>query len=637
MEDFAASHPPPELDPFCLPQETRGRFWMFMAAAIAFTWSLGAWWVEVPNIYTLNWWAEPELQEHFEQLKTSMEWTSIKPESIALFRQSRIFRQSLEYFKFQLGRILISFGIAVVTGLLAVVLYLLHPIILARRYQVISLETPMAEEETSRLSVIAGIAPPRISLKPGLLDGLAFGRKGKEILALGGQRVLLARRWTAHIRAVALHEMAHIANGDIRTRVGSSSLWIALAAMLALVGALTIGTSLLLTGKGRIPVFRLSFVPAETETFLAASGAMLARSLLLLLAVWWLWSELIRAREFYADARVATWGFRKPLLETLRLGEANSGRRSFGRRHPPHTVRIEHLEHPEKLFHTSRRLAFLTGLLLTLLSAQMTPFSTDLTFIMVCVCTPLVFLLGPLAILVLPIVFFGVLCLLAYLVTGALGTQVQRQTIAELATTPHHQWGYLRLIKTAFFFALGLEAGLVLSPFNTFGFGKTALWVSAWLLILTFLVWLWLVFLKGTTRFLLGGSQAKAQGTRRWLNLLSTAILAALLGSALVFRLTIEAGYHFDRVSSLTPPGTDPVEFFMVMFLMTSFFLLGGALALYIGLGFLTGLAAIRRVFLCGAKCPHCADPAPSLLLVGRRCRACGTLLAPWPFLGESS
>ena len=637
MGDTTATIEPLELDPFALPQETRGRFRMFIAAAVVFAWSLGSWWVEVPNLYTIDWRAEPELQKHFDRLKESLDWKTIDPEAIVLFRKSRLFRQVTEFLQFQIGRIPISICITALCGMIALTLYCWHPVFVTRRYRITPLEAPEAAKEMSRLSAIAGIDPPRIAIKPGFLDGLAFGRKGREVLALGGPCSIFRRRWTRHTRAVVLHEMAHLVNGDIRTRVGSSSVWIALTTNLSVVGMLAVGASFLLLGKVQIPVFRPSFLPAEAEPFLVGGETTFIRTLVLLLVVWWLWSELVRAREFYADARVATWGFREPLLETLRLGEANAAKKRFGQRHPPHIARIQHLENSGKLFHVSRRLSFLTGLLLALVGAQMTPLSTDMTFILMSICTPLVFLLGPVALLVLPAVFFGVLCLLAYLVTGALGTQVQRETIAELATTPHHRWGYLGLLRTAVFFALGLETGLLLSPFNPFSLGRAALWVSVWLFVLTFLVWLWLVFLKGATRFFLGASPTPAHGVRRLITVLSTVLLAALLGSALVFRLTIEAGYSFDRLSELAPKGTNPVEFFVMMFLMSSLFLLVGALALYLTVGFLTILAATLQLLLRRAQCLRCGDPATPLLLVGRRCRACKAPLAPWPFLGESS
>ena len=79
------------------------------------------------------------------------------------------------------------------------------------------------------------------------------------------------------------------------------------------------------------------------------------------------------------------------------------------------------------------------------------------------------------------------------------------------------------------------------------------------------------------------------------------------------------------------------MEFFVVMFLMSSLFLLGGALALYLALGFLTMFAAILQLLLRSVHCLRCGDRATSLLLVGRRCQACQAPLAPWPFLGDFS
>ena len=201
---------------------------------------------------------------------------------------------------------------------------------------------------------------------------------------------------------------------------------------------------------------------------------------------------------------------------------------------------------------------------------------------------------------------------------------------------PHSRWGYVRLSRTAFFFALGLEAGLLMSPLAPVGLGKAAIWVTAWVLILTFLTWIWLVFLRGASRFILGSSPLAPRRSRQLITLLSTVILAALLGSAVLFRLTIEAAYHFDRISQLNSAKNNPVEFFSVMFVLTSLFSLCGALALYLVLSALTGFVASFRIFVRQNRCSHCQEPAPPLLLVGRRCKACGRALASWPFLGDS-
>lgn len=632
MSEAQTPKPPFELDPFALPQETRARFHMFIAAAVMLAWSLGGAWIEVPNIYNLPWNVTPELQEQIDRTRATNDLAST--DLNVVFRELRTsgaVQQWKNLIVRQLGRLALSVVIVAVAALLAFGLYRLHPWLLSRRYHTTPLKDAAIDEEVRRLSVIAGIQPPQVVLKPGFLDGLAFGLKGREVLALGGQRSLLARRWNPFQRAVTLHELAHILNGDIRTRVLSSSIWTALTLVLALVGGGALLTSLTLSGSARLPVFPLL---VETTGEGRHAAVVAAQSVVLLLTVLALWSELIRAREFYADARVATWGARDTLLATLRLPDARRGRWLWRRLHPPHHVRVDHLENPLRLFRTSRRLAFLTGLLLTLLGAQMTPLSTDLTFMVVMIASGLIFFIGPVVMLPLPLLIFAGLCLLAYFVTCALGIQVRRETVAELTTSPHHQWGYLRLLRTAFFFALGLETGLFLSPFNPFSFWQGALWNAAWLALLTALVWIWLVYLKAANRFLLGTALKSPRVVGRLITGSSTVLLAALLGSALMFRLTIEAGYNFDHISQLALPGTNPVEFFVFMFVITSIFLLVASLAFCVILGCCMALFATYRL-LRQRRCTTCAELMPRLLLIGRRCRACQAPCVSWPYLGE--
>ena len=54
------------LDPFALPDETQGRYRMFIAAAVIFAWSLGSWVVAVPNLYTLNFDLSPKKNHEYQ-------------------------------------------------------------------------------------------------------------------------------------------------------------------------------------------------------------------------------------------------------------------------------------------------------------------------------------------------------------------------------------------------------------------------------------------------------------------------------------------------------------------------------------------------------------------------------------------
>lgn len=653
--------PPFALDPFVFPAETKGRFRMLVAAALAFAWSLSAWIVDVPNLYTQVSRVEPEVQKALDKLRRG---TSITREDIVLVSESAVAKRVVRVTLFQAARIALSFVVLAVFGLGTWALYSLHPALQRRRHKTHPLTAPDAGTEIRRLADLAGLSSD-LGLErktAGLVDGVAFGRRGREVIALAGNRQILERPWNDFTRAVALHEMGHVVNDDIRSREISRAVWVVLPALAAIAVA-GVAFASLVYGEVRFPIFQPTAlavdVAVEDDTFFLNTIVKTAATFFV---VWWIWAGLIRAREHYADHRVSSWGFKRPLLLLLQLPEFSQswwhrlrlGKRVYEycrhrpwwgswtslwqrhgwRRHPSKAARVNALREPTVLFRTGPDLAFLTGLLLALLGAQLTPLSTDLTLLAALLGTPLFLLFGPLALLVFLAIALGVTLAVTWLITGALGVQVQRQAVADLVTRPHHEWGYLRLSTTALLFALGLETGLLISPFGPFSTTRSPWWVLAWLLGFTLLIWMWLLFLRATTRLLLGGQTGASlpKWTERWLTGSSMFLLTVLLWPALAFRLTIEVGGDSARLWTLTPVYSTPTEAFAYIFAGTSLILLFCGFVFYVVVGSLSILGAALRLFNQRARCPQCLTETPSKLIVGRRCADCGAALTPWLF-----
>jgi len=653
--------PPFELDPFSFPSETRGRFRMLVAAALAFTWSLASWWIQIPNLYTRAG-VEPEVQAAFDRFRESGDPSAVPREDVETFAKAESTQKTLRILLFHTIRLALSLAFLTIFGLGTLALYRLHPRLLRRRHRMLPISSTTAKEEVRRLAGRAGLATePHLECKPGLLDGLAFGRYKQETLALAGSPRLLEGTWNDLTRAVALHEMGHIVNEDVRNREVTRAMWTVLPVLVALQAA-GVALAYFFLGEMRFPVFQpAAFGGGPTVGDTAGPMSTVVKTAVSFFVVWWIWAGLIRAREHYADYRVSLWGFKKPLLLLLQLPdtsrpwwrrfplaqrsyEACRSRSWWGpwmrfwekygwRRHPSKAARAHALREGEVLFQAGPDLAFLTGILLALLAAQMTSLSTDLTLLGVVLGAALFVLVGPFALLVFLGIGLAVTWLVTWLVTSALGIQIQRQAVADLATRPHNEWGYLRLGKTALFFALGLEAGLLISPLSPTAAARSPGWTLAWFFGFSLLIWLWLLYLRSTTRLFLGTQSGSLlpKWIRRWLSGTSMLLLTALLWPALGFRLAIEAGGRSDLLAAMALGSVSPMEFFATMFLATSLILFSLGLTLYILTMTLCVIVAIARMSK-PRRCSSCGEHVPYKLVIGRQCPSCHTALATWLF-----
>lgn len=649
----APSPPSAELDPFALLTETEGRFRMLIAAALVLAWGTAASFAPELVISDRDLELTPEERE-VAQKAVAGGIASLSAKELDAFLDSGAGGRSAEL----LGRWLARMGVSVLAVLAAAgaawLLYRTHPRWRGLRRRVRLLTPDMAPgpvQELRRLVARTGL-PQGLTLGhlPGRsFDGLTFGPPGRETVVLTCPPDLLEPAWDELMRPVAYHELGHVANDDVRNQEASLALW-------AVIGALLLALTVVSVTRGSPEAL------PETTGLLghaggAGAGADLARNAVFLGMVWWIWAGLLRARELYADARVVTWGRKDALLRRLRLPERRSDRHRLSRvvtalaetrpwlgraldalrevglyHHPTNATRIRAVRDPRSLFRASPGLAFLTGLLLTTVVARGEVVALDLTLLARSTGTFLALLFGSWGMLLVAAVLLGGLSVLAYLVTGALGVQVQRHAVADLALGRRSDWGYLRLGKTAASFAVGVEAGLLLTPASCLLAPVQPLYVLAWLGGFIALTWLWLVHVHAMSRFLLGSALGAETPRRRqtWLVRGSALLLAVLYSPAIAARLTLHRAGDLASGQAAPANGGDPGEAFVYAYVLTTIVVMVAALAFYSLAGLGSTVVAGLRLARDHPACPTCGEALAPGLVVGRRCDGCRAPLAPW-------
>lgn len=664
----------PQLNPFAFPSETKGRFTLLILAALALALNLG--------FILLGLTGDPQREmQHFlsffesERAKVGADAAAgleiFDKRSQELREISGRWRLFLEQTLVERGtKILIPVSLVLVLAGGAFVLYRRHPERIRRRHGARPLsrrEAPRVIAEIEALCARHGLTPPRLEVQPGLAQGHAFGLPGREVLLLHGTPETLERSWGESLRAIALHELGHMANGDAQEREKARAVWVALSALLAAM------TLLLFVGAGMLP------------------GRILAvQFAAVLVLLWMIRAGLIRIREFYADWRAASWGAGPALEKILTLPEQETGwwertrwwwwawERWGGspawdrvgrlgmwlrarwpeiwRMHPSFSARREVLRDPSRLFRIPADLPFLTGLLLTLVLVSVARFVGELLLAasgiagmissavlsraaglapgsqrdlaiasMAGINVTLPFLLAT-----------AVLFILSFLLTRTLGIQVQRQASAHLVEDQSGRWGYARLLGPSFLLALGMEAGFWLTPFSLFRPGTVLglITVPVWLTGFTFLAWSWLAYTHGMSRFLLGTHAKRSNPRRRrgFITAASAGLLTVLFWPAVFARLVITATLLLAPGLQL-PEWVGPRQIFVYAFLGTTVMLLVFAaviFVLWVGLSLLAvWLIALRRC----QRCPTCNEEVSLRIVLGRECRGCRRGLSPWAFV----
>jgi hypothetical protein len=492
----------------------------------------------------------------------------------------------------------------------------------------------------------AGLSLPRLEYKTGLAQGHAYGLKGSEALLLSGSPDFLEETWKVSSRAIALHELAHVADGDAQEREKARAVWASLLILLALFAARIM--------FAQIPVAGVLIRDPRTSLFMLQLLSMLV-------LVRWIAAELIRQREFHADWRAASWGAGPALERYLQLQESEAGWwessrcwwqawgrwgerwwwRAAGRiwdgvgrklwrlwrLHPSFAARRGMLADPSKLFRISASMPWLTGAVLGFALGSALWGLMDLFYFL----SDATDLIATAAVQrLLRYCFLGGI---AYLLTKAMGIQVQREAVADLMPGAGRGWGYAGLARPALALAGGMEAGLFMAPLSVFtprnseGLAIVPLSFA----ILAFLFWLWLAYIHGSARLLLGSYVGRAKPGRRRaiVTLTSALLLAILLWPAALFQLTVGFALMLEAESTYPQALMKQQYIREIPRTFSSLFI-----ALMICLGWvcvclvLSWVGVLRK----RKRCLSCGEESPFRLVLGRSCLGCGGSLSAWVF-----
>jgi Zn-dependent protease with chaperone function len=221
-------------------------------------------------------------------------------------------------------------------------IYRCYPLLTVRRLRLTrftSSQAPEVSDALVRLCTIAGLRlQPEFWWNP--LDrrgfALAFGAGRRIRIGFAGSIALLAYTDQSAFRAIVLHELAHIRNGDIRrTYLSTAALWGFMVS--ALIPGVVVS---LIKTTGLAVVMALVFAAVQ---IVIVGGIALA-----------LRNSVLRARELYADARSFAWLSNETALQqALDHLRKVTGLRRFASSHPDPHLRRRLAEETEEMFRFS--------------------------------------------------------------------------------------------------------------------------------------------------------------------------------------------------------------------------------------------------------------------------------------------
>ena len=223
-----------KLDPFAFPSETNPRFILLLVAAVSVTWIVG----ELILVLLVQ---ERLIRSPaFSDLPTSFEFTNT-----GLNIEIAAATKNLSQVN---GFIWIPTLLVMTVISIAGVIYRYHPLQIRHKKDLHKIsygQQPSLINEVHILSEITGVSPPpTVEICPSSrsVDGQAFGFHNHYSLCLGGRMRLLLCKAPGKFRAIVLHELAHITNGDIGRTYFAQALWIPVISfmMLYLVGTVLI-------------------------------------------------------------------------------------------------------------------------------------------------------------------------------------------------------------------------------------------------------------------------------------------------------------------------------------------------------------------------------------------------------------
>lgn len=211
--------------------------------------------------------------------------------------------------------------------------------------------------------------PPEVLITNSLMtaNAQAFGTGIKNFLKLDGGLRLLQMKSKRMFDAILHHELGHLINKDIAKTYFSVSIWYAVIGIFALplIALLLIvfyqGVFLKFSGRG-INVGVISEILLHNlPQFLKAFAQMI----LLFGTVIFFRNSVLKFREYFADLRAETFGYKDELLDIL--SKVREKKRSVLDRiksyHPTSAERTSILLDPSGLFSISLAMSFFTGVL----------------------------------------------------------------------------------------------------------------------------------------------------------------------------------------------------------------------------------------------------------------------------------
>jgi TPR repeat protein/Zn-dependent protease with chaperone function len=236
-----------------------------------------------------------------------------------------------------------------VTVVLAAMIYWLYPtwkLKNGRLKRFSPSELPEIDHELRDICRSANLTVPPTFVWNPITAGLplAFGRGRECYVALSGSFIPVFYRDKGAFRAIILHELAHIRNGDVSKTYLVIALW--LAFMTAAVAPSLLVALWLLTRSRMSDAVSITIYALFWTVVVALSG----------LAV-------LRAREYYADVRASVWGEVSQIDGALAALPAtvSGGWGRFFRLHPGAAERRRIVEDPSELFRLSYFDAFGIG------------------------------------------------------------------------------------------------------------------------------------------------------------------------------------------------------------------------------------------------------------------------------------
>lgn len=216
-------------------------------------------------------------------------------------------------------------------------------------------DDPELVDEVRQLAADAGlrVVPTILTTFDPSPSGLAFGHRGRGYLLLNAGLLFLFRRDRPAFRAIVLHELGHLRNGD----VDKTFLSIGAALAFGLVALIPFVLSLIVdfVGSGDIG-YDLAYVVNVFWRVVALSAL-----------VYLILASLLRTREYYADARASAVDHPDGALRRVLSGlvEPPPRFRGMGSLHPAPADRVAAVDDPRRLCHLGVGVAIATGVTAT--------------------------------------------------------------------------------------------------------------------------------------------------------------------------------------------------------------------------------------------------------------------------------